>query len=788
MMDREFEDTKPIKVDETPEQITRSSRTPVMDEEESSRSEKYKEVMEDDKKEILAREYEEKIEEELAEKNINEAEKILHEEKVAKENKAKLVEFEDDDFSIMDKFKKMPKKSKILIISLVILFLVLLIVLIAVLVIKFGGGKSAATNTGSDAPIENEYIYVEDEPPVIVDNYYYEDGTLHLLDSKLEEIGTYECTNQDENLCYVAFNNSTDTLNSSILVRDGEKGDVKERLPIIEDEFAFINDSNSENVNNINLYSISTGEIKGTYRDVKTYSDGYVIVKGTDNKYGLLQVNDTMKVLLSNQYDYLGMLNGAEFLVAKNSKDYYLLNKVGKAVSSTVSGTVKYYSSSLIVTNVGKEYNVYDLEGNMLEGAYDFATVNGNYMALVKEGKVFIKDKDKNKYNEEGIALKNDVYVKTYTYDDEDNLVSSKLSFALNVTDKKMELVVYENDLKDGEYTQFNLKTPEINGAYKYLNYFEGKLYFYSDEAKENLIGSYTCANKNLINEETTLDNCYPGRDTVYESGDSRKSTIPIINERYVFIQDGLTINLYDLKNRKQLVSYTSVNSYTENNDYTMSHYEGDLNVVALNKKGQYGMITVTADSASTAYKFQYNKMEKLKDYIIAQDTESKWIMLFDKSSTTGKFSGKILDYTKDKKQYLIDIDGLYYIYDVNGDMSISLGFKNLKMYSDYFVGIDGESKLNIYNYSGDLITSEPLAIGGYSCSLSEGFKVEYKNKNYIVSVCDGETYKEFVYDTSKDKYLIDDKKEESSSDENEENTEAEESLDDEEKAEESTE
>lgn len=759
MLDRDLEDTKPIQIDE--EVATRSSRTPIVEEEDLSRSEKYRDVIEEDERELLAKEDEERYEEELAERNINEAEKLLEEEVAIREVKPSKVEFEDDDeeLALFVKFKKLPKKTKIIIISLIGLFLILLIVFVTLLVMKFGGGAKKPVVDTTDTPAQEEHIEVEDTPPEIIDNYYYKDGSLYLLDSSLNEIGTYECENQDENLCYVAYNNNTDVLNTSLLVREDGK-EVKERLPIISKEFVFINDSSSEKNNNINLYSISEGMVKGTYKEVKKFDKGYVIVKDTNNKYGLLQIDDTLKVLLSNQYDYLGMINNAEFLVAKNSKGYYLIDRVGKAQSSNIPGTVKYYSNELIVTNVGKEYSVYDLKGNMLESGYEFATVTDKYMALVKEDKVYVKDKDGNKYHEDGIPLKNNVYVKTYTYDEENKLLSSKASFALNSTDRKMELVIYEKDLKDGEYKQFNMKSPEINGAHKYMNYFDDKLYFYSDEEKNTVIGTYTCTNKNLIGDETTLDYCYPAMDTVYEENVARNSAIPIINQRFVFIKDGQDVVLYDMKNRKKLVSYTSVNTYTPDNKNTLSHFEGNLDVIALNKKGQYGMITITSEGASTSYKFQYNKLERLKDYVIGLDTDNKWVMIFDKSSTSGKFPGKIIDYNKDKTHYVIKVDGNYYVYKVNGDIAISTSFKEIIFNDEYFVGIDKDSKLNIYNYSGELITDKSLDVSSYTCSLDTKYKVVLKNKNYNVSVCDGDKYKEFIYSVVDGDYLKEEEEE----------------------------
>ena len=84
-------------------------------------------------------------------------------------------------------WSKLSKKKKIIIIvSIVIILLVIGGILLYFLVFKKDNHK-------------DDYK----EPTVVIekDNYKYEDGKLIFIDNDKKEIGEYECTNKNENLC-----------------------------------------------------------------------------------------------------------------------------------------------------------------------------------------------------------------------------------------------------------------------------------------------------------------------------------------------------------------------------------------------------------------------------------------------------------------------------------------------------------------------------------------------------------------------------------------------------------
>ena len=87
----------------------------------------------------------------------------------------------------------------------------------------------------------------------------------------------------------------------------------------------------------------------------------------------------------------------------------------------------------------------------------------------------------------------NEKYVPEYTYTD-NRLSDTKKSFTLDVRDKSIQIGLYDSAYKEERYVDINLYEGLFNKNLAFYNYFDSKLYFYKDEAKEQLLGSYECA------------------------------------------------------------------------------------------------------------------------------------------------------------------------------------------------------------------------------------------------------------------------------------------------------
>lgn len=736
MEKEDLEITKPIKKLNADLISSRSKKYETLDDDEKSREVKYKDAMKDE----MAIEMEEESEEALAEKNIQMAEELLNEENKKKDdgNEENNDSKSTNKKNLITKFKELPKKKKIIIGVVAVIILILIVVLIVML---FGKKKENSDNQAETPTVV--------ETPIVFSNYYYQNGELHFVNEKDEEIGVYTCTNKDEKLCYVPENKYRDNFDVDKLVTiiGTEKSQY---LPVINDEYVFVFDNDKEDDEEITMYSIKDSEVIDTYYDVKSYDDNYVIVANAGKEYGLLQLNDEVTEVIKPQYAYLGMISGSDDLIAKTNKGYVVIDKENKTLSKPISATaeIKYYNDKLVVASESGEYALYDYEGNMIVNNYDFITISDEYAALVKGYKAYVIDKDGLKYNEEAIALSNTNYVKTYVYNDDDTLTETKKSFKLDVQDSSIALIVYASE-KDDKYTYLDRNVALTNKLYNYVNYFDGKLYFYKDEEKTNLIGTYKCSNVNEVTGSDSLySTCMPASDSnnddnfmMSKAEKDRRAIIPIYNERYVFVHDGDdTIYLYDLVESKSKGTYVTINTYTSsNNNLTLA--SGKATIVVQNKKNLYGVITIDGENVSKTKDFDYSNIEKVGTYFIGLNTSSKWEFL--SGSVTTQFEGKIMAYSTDLKYFVMEKDGKYVVVNAKGLQVSSDGYSFIELGSDYFVGVDSSNNLKIYDYNGAAISDTSVKIGDYDFYGVDNpaFKVTYSGSVYKVSVWDGSVY-----------------------------------------------
>jgi hypothetical protein len=128
-------------------------------------------------------------------------------------------------------------------------------------------------------------------------------------------------------------------------------------------------------------------------------------------------------------------------LIALTDKGYVAVDKNGAEVSKYVDSKLelKYYNDTYFVVKAENGYAVYNYKGEELVNGYEFASVVDDYMLLVKDKKVYIRDSKKTKYNEDGYKLNNDSYVKVYNYDEEGQLLSKEISFELLMDEEKVQ-------------------------------------------------------------------------------------------------------------------------------------------------------------------------------------------------------------------------------------------------------------------------------------------------------------------------------------------------------------
>lgn len=301
----------------------------------------------------------------------------------SEEGKKKKSKDKKEKKSLKEKWQGLTKKQKILTIVILCLILIVIIILFLVLVLNKKDKKPDTEVKEPDKPV----VIIEEE------NYTYKDGYLSLIDKNKNELGTYECKNKDKNLCYVAYFSNEDEFDGPKNVYTDESI-ITRRTPIFNDKYVFIYDNNSESTGALILYNISEQTEVGTYDLVKGFSDSnYVILKNNMDKYGAIEINDDgPKEKIKFTFDYLGAVGSNSKIVAKTNNKYFIYNKDGKLESKGLSYPIKNYNNSYIVADNNGEY-LYDYKSNLvIDGAYDYISLDSNYVGLVKDNYLYIKD------------------------------------------------------------------------------------------------------------------------------------------------------------------------------------------------------------------------------------------------------------------------------------------------------------------------------------------------------------------------------------------------------------
>ena len=631
--------------------------------------------------------------------------------------------------SLKEKWGNLSKKKKVIIIISIILLLLIIVGLILFLVLR---------NPKEDS-------VKPEEPEVIVekDNYIYKDGTLVFLNDDEEEIGTYECTNKSEDLCYVSMYSMEDTFDGEKNVYQDESL-IERPSAIYQNNYVFIYDNENDSSNNIILYNIKNQETVDDYTLVKGFSDSdFVILKNDNNRYGLIKFDsEGIEEILEFSYDYIGQLSSDSNIVVKTNDRYYIYNTEGKNLSSGLRYEVRSYNNKYIVVD-NNGYYVYDYNGNLIfDDAYDYIELLDDYAILIDRDLLYIRDYKNNRYNEEAVDIDSTYYNPLNVYNDDKVFVETKRAYEVTIDKDSMD-ITFTRDGKERTET-IDLQDGKMSAKYKYISYFDGKLYFYSDEEKSDVLGTYECSNAN----NSDLTNCTVATDSFYSDNEVEENKsdsvgwIPIYNKRYVFILDTIdlsnpTIVLYDLEKDKSLAKYASVDSgaYTGKKEITFVDTDATY-IMAQNKSNEdYGLIRIS-DSVSGTIGFDYSSIEKLGDYYQV-GTSSGTYQLFSNvgKEITKVYGYPIISYVGTYLKVLNNKE--YYVYDFEGNRlrENDGGYKYVDLQNNYYVVIDSNNNLNIHKYNDLEFSLDTVISVGNVNDYASSYTVKETNGGFIITI-----------------------------------------------------
>ena len=626
------------------------------------------------------------------------------------------------------KWSSLSKKAKIIIIvSIVLVVLIIAFVLIYFFVLKKDDNK-------------DNYK----EPTVVIekDNYKYEDGKLIFIDSNKNELGSYECTNKNENLCYVAYFSNEDNFDENKKVYESGLP-VNIRTDILKNQYVFIYDDETKEKGDVILYDFKTNKKVETYSLVKEVKDNYVIVK-KNNNYKLLSFDSSPEEAFKDTYEYMGYIEDTKNLVVATNGNYKIIDFSGENVSKTVPGKIMSYDDNNISVKVNNDYYVYNYNGEVIvDNGYDYIRFASNYIIAASSKKLFIYDSTGNKMNIEGIRITSDSYNTKLIFNDNLRQTGKEEAFNIVVTNNTMRIEYNE------DYTKVDLNEGKVNKNISYISYFAGKLYFYSDEEKTNLLGSYKCEYANDIDESTKeLQNCFLAKESNIFTPDKELENgyLPIYNNSYVFITDTMSPNandniiLWDLKNNKKIATYKSVDAGYHLIDETISFITtAGTQVVAKNTSDSYGVINITTNGIKGITGFKDKENDKVinesfkfldNNYVIKR-SDGTYHLFDTKGNEITKDIHTNYEIVKYSHNYLmVKNSDRYLIYDLKGKI-VSDEYKYIAMENRVYLSIDGKNLLHVFKYDSktDLL-KEDIVIN----DISKDLNYEIKNDLLIIT------------------------------------------------------
>lgn len=636
------------------------------------------------------------------------------------------VSIEDDEIVVTKEKKKKPQKNKkkfsfknltkkqkiIFIVSICLIVLVIAFILIYFLVIK-----------KDKKDLDNKV------PPVIVekDNYIYNNGTLKFLDKDDKTIGEYDCENKDENKCFVAYLTNENNTDLPIYL-DEKESPLQRRSQIYNNKYVFVQDGET-----INLYNFVDKKKEGSYKTIKVGSTKENIVAYTDekDKYGVISINDKVNELVKAKYDYIDIYNSDDTFIVKDGSSYYLIKNDNK-ISKDFSNEIISFNDKFIVS----DNNLYDLNGNkVINKEYEYIILDKGFVFAIASRKMTIYDENLNKLNEEEVKLKTLDYKTAYIFDDKNSLKETKKPFEFNYSNGRLTITY------DDKEKTINVYEGTLSSKLDFVNYFDGKLYFYSDEDKENLIGKYTCKNKNDVTSKTTeLTNCFVAKENKIVNESS--GYIPIFNSSYAFISDNNIVVLYDLKNSKNLSEYKAVDTGIGSEKITHVSALNSL-VYCQNTSDGFGAITFGSNGPAGVIAFSDNKSDEpsgktlsislMKDLLLVKREKKNF--LYDKiGNEIASSSFDIIDYVS--SYMLVKNKDSYLVYSLKGNI-LSSESKYVKLYDDFFLLVNKDDTFNIYSYK-DAKTAI-LSVFIKNKGNAENIEVVSDDNGYVVKVNDTE-------------------------------------------------
>ena len=222
---------------------------------------------------------------------------------------------------------------------------------------------------------------VKTPSPVLGDNpnkELYYNGMLWFYNTNGEVLGTYTC---EHPVCRYAISHENDE-DYSIQSYQSEETSY---IPVILDQYVFIQDNESEDSTETFLYDIKNNFSyqSVSYASIKNYQLGlensYFIVEDMEHKFGVLQVDLLATLVVPYSYDFIGVIDDgvgesplkvSSFVVLSGS-EWYIIDANDEKLTQSILEPIVTYNDTYIITEKDKSYHLLNYSGEqVLEGDF----------------------------------------------------------------------------------------------------------------------------------------------------------------------------------------------------------------------------------------------------------------------------------------------------------------------------------------------------------------------------------------------------------------------------------
>ena len=209
--------------------------------------------------------------------------------------------------------------------------------------------------------------------PSFGDNFnkeLYYNGMLWFYNANGEILGTYTC---EHPVCRYAVSHEND----EEYPIDFYQSEEVLNIPVIQDQYVFIQDNETEESTETFLYDIKNDfSYKSvSYASIKNYQIGlensYFIVENAEHKFGILQVDFLATLVVPYSYDFIGVIDDGigeaplkvSSFVVKLGSEWYIIDATDRKLTQSISEPIVTYDETYIITKNNEAYHLMNYGG-----------------------------------------------------------------------------------------------------------------------------------------------------------------------------------------------------------------------------------------------------------------------------------------------------------------------------------------------------------------------------------------------------------------------------------------